>query len=115
MESIYEHLLLLATTYILEVLTKISLCMQKNGESVDHFDSCLKNLFLQVNKLGYKTVDVLKLAFCHQGILHDAYHKHKSLFWFTEKLQDAEIDLKSWDSTHNFHKNMSLVFTNQKV
>ena len=37
------------------------------------------------------------------------------MFWFTEKLQNAEIDLKSWDSPHAFHKHVSQVFTNQKV
>ena len=56
MDSIYEHLLPLATTRILEVLTKIGHCMQKNGESIDHFASCMENLFFQVEKLGYKSV-----------------------------------------------------------
>ena len=80
MDSIYEHLLPLATTRILEVLTEIRLCMQKNGESTNHFASRMENLFLQVNKLGYKSVEDLKLAFCQRGILQSAYHKHKSLF-----------------------------------
>ena len=80
MDSIYEHLLPLAITRILEVLTEIGLCMQKNGESVDHFSSCMEQLFLQVDKLGYKSVKDLKLAFCQRGILQGAYHKQKSLF-----------------------------------
>ena len=95
MNSIYEKLLSLATTRILEVLTKISLCMQKNRESENHFASCMENLFLQVDKLGYKSVEDFKLDFCQLGIFQGAYHKHKSLFWFTEKLQNAEMDLKS--------------------
>ena len=41
MDSIHDHLLPLATTRILRVLTKIGLCLQKNGESVDHFASCM--------------------------------------------------------------------------
>ena len=86
MDSIHEHLLLLATTCILEVFTEIGLCMQKNGESVDHFASCIENLFLQVDKLGYKSVKDLKLAFCKRGILQGAYHKYSSLAWFTEKV-----------------------------
>lgn len=115
MDSIYEHLLPLATTRILEVLTEISLCMQKNGELVDHFASRMENLFLQVHKLGYKSAKNLKLAFCQQGILQGAYHKHSSLAWFREKLQNAETNLKSWDNPHNFHKHVTQVFTNQKV
>ena len=115
MNSIHEHLLPLATTRILEVLTEIGLCMQKNGESVDHFVSCMENLFLQVDKLGYKSVKDLKLAFCQRGILQGAYHKHKSLAYFTEKLQNAEIDLQSWANPHDFHKQIAQVFTNQKM
>ena len=69
MESIFEHLLLLATTRVLDVLTKIGHCMQKNGESVDHFTSRMENLFLQIEKLGYKSVEALKLAYCQCGIL----------------------------------------------
>ena len=88
MDSIYEYLLPLATIRILEVLTEIGHCMQKNGESVDHFASRMENLFLQVEKLGYQTVKDLKLAFCQRGILQGVYHKHSSLFWFTEKLQN---------------------------
>ena len=64
MNSIHKHFLPLATTSILEVLTELGLCLQKNGESVDHFASRLENLFLQVDKMGYKTVKDLKLAFC---------------------------------------------------
>ena len=94
MDSIYEHLLPLATICILEVLAEIGLCLQKNGESVDHFASRMENLFLQVDKLGYKSVKDLKLAFCQRGILQGAYHKHTSLSWFTEKLQNVEADLK---------------------
>ena len=57
MDSIYEHFLPLATIRMLEVLTEIGLCMQKNGESVDHFASHMENLFfssvqvrIQVNR-----------------------------------------------------------------
>ena len=74
MNSIYEHLLPLATTRILEVLTEIGHCMQKNGESVDHFASWMENLFLQVEKLGYKSVKDLKLVFCQRGVLQGAYY-----------------------------------------
>ena len=74
-----------------------------------------EDLFLQVEKLGYKFVKDLKIAFCQRGILQGAYHKHSSLFWFTEKLLNAKIDLKSWDSPHAFHKHVSQLFTNQKV
>ena len=112
MDSIYEHLLPLATTRILEVLTENGHYMQKNRESVDHFASCIENLFLQVEKLGYKSVKDFKLPFCQRGILQGAYHKHNSLLWFTKKLQNTEIDLKSWDSPHAFHKHASQVFTN---
>ena len=38
-DSIYNHLLPLATTRILEVPTEIGHCMQKNGEYVGHFVS----------------------------------------------------------------------------
>ena len=79
MDGIYEHLLPLATTRILEVLTEIGLCLQKNGESIDHFASLMENLFLQADKLGYKSVEDLKLAFCQRGFLQSAYHKHHSL------------------------------------
>ena len=48
MESICKLLLPLATTHILEVLTKIGLCMQKNGESDNYFPFRMENLFLQV-------------------------------------------------------------------
>ena len=95
MDSIHKNLLSLATTRILEVLTEIGLCMQKNGELVDHFGSREENLFLQVDKLRYKSVKDLKLAFCQREILQGAYHKHSSLAWFAEKLQNAETDLKS--------------------
>ena len=71
--------------------------MQKNGESVDHFASRMENLLLQIEKLGYKSVKDLKLAYYQREILQGAYHKHKSLAYFTEKLQNAELDLKSWD------------------
>ena len=37
MRSIFEHLLPLATTRVLDVLTEIGHCIQKNGEYVDHF------------------------------------------------------------------------------
>ena len=104
MDSIHDHLLPLATTRILEVLTEIGLCIQKNGKSVDHFSSRMENLFLQVDKLGYKSVKDLKLAFCQRGIIQGAYHKHSSLTWFTEKLQNAETDLRSWANPHDFHK-----------
>ena len=73
MESIYKHLLLLATTRILEVLTEIGHCMQKNEEYVDHFASRMENMYLQVEKLGYKLVEDLKVAFCQRGILQGAY------------------------------------------
>ena len=43
MDSIYKLLLPLGTTRILEVLTKIGHCMQKNGESVDHFAFWMEN------------------------------------------------------------------------
>ena len=114
-ENIFEHLLPLATTRVLDVLTEIGHCMQKNGESVDHFASQMENLFLQIKKLGYKSVKDLKLAYCQRRILQGAYHKHKSLYFFTKKLQNAELDLKSWDSPHAFHKYVSQIFTNQKV
>ena len=52
MNSIYKHLLPLATTRILEVLTEIGHCIQKNGESVDHFASQIENLFLLSRKVG---------------------------------------------------------------
>ena len=112
MESIYKHLLPLATTCVLDVLTEIGLCIQKNGESVDHFASRMENLFLQVDKLGYKSVKELKLAYCQRGILQGAYHKHKSLAHFTEKLQNDELNLKSSKGPHAFHKHMSQIFTN---
>ena len=115
MESIFEHLLPLATTRVLDVLTEIGNCVQKNGESVDHFASRMENLFLQIEKLGYKSVEALKLAYCQRGILQGAYHKHKSLAHFTEKLQNDELNLKSFGNPHAFHKHMSQIFTNQKV
>ena len=37
------------------------------------------------------------------------------LAWYTENLQNAETDLKSWDNFHDFHKHIAQVFTNQKV
>ena len=115
MDSIYEHLLPLATTRILEVLTEIGLCLQKNEELVDHFASWMENQFLQVDKLGYKSVKDLKLAFSQWGILQGVYYKHTSLSWFTEKFQNTETDLKSWDNPQDFHKHVAQVFTNQKV
>ena len=77
MESIYKHLLPLATTCILEVLTGIGFFMQKKGEYIDHFAFCIENLFLQVDELGYKSIGDLKLAFCQRGVIQGAYHKHK--------------------------------------
>ena len=74
MDSIYKYLLPLATTRILEVFTEIGHCMQMNGESVDHFASQMDNLFLQVEKLGYKSVKDLKLVFCQRGVLQGAYY-----------------------------------------
>ena len=115
MNIIHEHLLPVATTRILEVLTEVGLCLQKNGELVDHFASQMENLFLQLDKMGYKTVKDLKLAFCQRGILQGAYHKHSSLAYFTEKLQNTEIDLKSWKNPNEFHKQITQIFTNQKV
>lgn len=82
---------------------------------VDHFASQMENLFLQLDKMGYKTVKDLKLAFCQRGILQGAYHKHSSLAYFTEKLQNTEIDLKSWKNPNEFHKQITQIFTNQKV
>ena len=51
MDSIYKHLLPLVTTRILEVLTEIGFCMQKNGESVDHFASCMEIYFFKWTSL----------------------------------------------------------------
>ena len=115
MECIFEHLLPLAITRVLDVLTEIGNCVQKNGESVDHYASQMENLFLQVEKLGYKSVESLKLAYCQRGILQGAYHKHQSLSHFTEKLQNDEFNLKSFANPHDFFKNMSRIFTNKKV
>ena len=89
--------------------------MQKNGESVDHFVSWMEILFLQVDKLGYESVKDLKLAFCQRGILQGAYHIHSSLAYFTEKLQNAEIEFQSWANLNDFHKQIAQVFRNQKV
>ena len=78
MESIFEYLLPLATTRVLDVLTEIGNCVQKNGKSVDHFVSQMENIFLQIEKLGYKTIEAPKLVYCQRGILQGSYHKHKS-------------------------------------
>ena len=37
------------------------------------------------------------------------------MIWIKEKLQNAKTDLKVWNTPHNFYKQMSLVFTNQKI
>ena len=75
----------------------------------------MENLFLQIDKLRYNSVKELKLTYCQRGILQGAYHKHKSLAHFTEKLQNADLDLTSWDGPHAFHKHVSQIFTNQKI
>ena len=75
MDSIYKHLLPLATTCILEVPFA---CKRIENLSIILFP--VWKIFLVVDKLRYKLVEDLKLAFCQRGILQGAYHKRKSLF-----------------------------------
>lgn len=79
--SLCEHLLLLSTMRLLDAFTILSACIHTNGGTVDGYGSCLEIIFNQIDKLGYKTTNDLKLAFHQSGMLQGVYSQYKPLFW----------------------------------
>ena len=77
----------------LDILTELGACVHANGETVNRYGSRLENIFNQIDELGYKTINDLKLAFHQRRSLQDVYAQHKSLFWIKDQLQNEELHL----------------------
>ena len=60
LDSIRDFLLPLENMQILDVLTDLGTCVQRNGKTVEGFSSRLENIFNWITKMGYTTIKDIK-------------------------------------------------------
>ena len=65
-------LLPLDNLQILDVLTDLGDCVQKNGETVEGYCACLENIFIRIQKMGYKDFNEPHMAYTQRGFLRGA-------------------------------------------
>ena len=100
---------------ILDVLTDLGTCVQRNGETFEGFCSRLENIFNRISKMGYTSMKEIKLAYHQRGFLKGAYSSHKSLSYLQDKLKNDDTNLKSYSTPEEFSKAMTKNFTNNDV
>ena len=115
LDAICDFLLPLENMQILDVLTNLGTCVQLNGETVEGFSSRLENIFNRISKMGYTTMEQMKLAYHQRGFLKGAYSSHKSLSYLQDKLKNDDTNLKSFGTSEDFSKAMTKNFTNNNV
>ena len=104
LESIRNFLLPLDNLQILDVVTDLGGCIQQNGETVEGFYARLENIFICIQKMGYKVVSELHVAYTQRGSLRGVYGEHKSVDYLHKKLKNDEFTLKSYGSSLEFSK-----------
>ena len=100
---------------ILNVLTNLGSCDQKNGETIKGYCARLENIFIQIQKMGYKDVSELHKAYTQRGVLRYAYNEHECLKYIQDKSKNDDLTLKNFDSSLEFSKQMTKQFTNNNI
>ena len=69
------------------MLTNFGSCVQKNGETVEGYCACLENIFIRIQKMRYKDVNELHMAYTQRGFLRGTYGEHEYLEYIQDKLE----------------------------
>ena len=110
-----EAILPQTSLQILDVLSDVGSCLQKNGETVEAYGTRVEHLFTRLKNLDCTTMEHFKMATLQQGFLHGAYSEHESLGHVQTKLKNNESKLTDWTMSSEFLKSMTAVFTNYGV
>ena len=108
MNLIRDFLLPLDNLQILDVLTNLSSCVQQNWETVEGYCDRLENIFICIQRMGYKDVNELHMAYTQQGFLCGAYGEHESL-------QYIQISWKWWSYLEKLWIFSGIFKTNDKA